>query len=869
MRFYTQKLTAIFALVFVFFAAVLFFVYTAIDTQYLSFRAMENLKNINQSTAVRIEQSLRLDLDRLDAFIADAEMAGRDIDTAVLEDFRAQSNPVRLVAEHVENVGFRIDGTLYRFSSNPFYNPLNAVHTLNINRLSDMLEDYDDNTLYLIMQTEDGRLVLFDAYHYFEPLFITGEVRRVNYFIIDTYAQIFYQDDQASSSKFFFIDVMQVGPNNLQANQMQDALENREHNALRTNLFGQAVYLVSSPLSESFSAGHQPDFYSFHIIQTFDITDSIAPFAYLRNALLGVFILTGLLSFVGLFFIYRLVLSKNNDLESSRLTHYYEKPYIVKVGHRANIRWVNRTFKRNVSDYKAYKQLGDMAFTQPPEDILDHIKRQRTLTAILPFKEEKRYIHFTVVKSPGGYTLVGDDMTDIEGRYDSLRMLALTNPITLLPNRNQMIGDLEVLLKKQRIDEAKHSLIGIEIVSIKRIKLLMSEKIVRATLNAIKSRLEETLEKSDATVYHTDDNTFVVLMHNLPNHGAVISFVDRLNQVISDQAATDKNLLDIEMKFGIFHIEPEKYAQLNERLCLEHVSLAIEHAKTSTAQDVVIFNLGLTKFTTLDELMEVDLAKAIQNEDFIMYFQPQIDHDENRIFGLEALIRWPHPRYINESPLKFIKLAEHNNMIIEIGRIAMRRTFEVMKKFEPYDVEVSINVSPVQMMQVGFVNEMIALRNAYDIKENVICIEITETFLMTSFEQIIDKLRVLRNNGFNIHLDDFGTGYSSLAYLSDLPINTLKIDRAFIEHIETDRYSRAIVGTVASLAKNVGFEVIAEGVETPNQYQLLRRAGYNRFQGFIFSPAVNLSTILEMLEDYNIKRSKTFDFTKSSRSRKK
>lgn len=869
MRFYTQKLTPIFGIVFAFFAIVLFFAFNAINNDYLAFRAMENLKNINQTTANRIEQSLYLDLARLNTFIADAELAERNVNEALLESFFAQGNPVQLVGEHVENVGFTIDGHAYSFRLTPPYNPQDAVHSVNINRLSNMLEGYDDDTLYLIMQTECNRVVLFDAYDYLEPLFISGEVRRLNFYIIDTYAQIFFQDNPESPHRFFFIDVMQVGPNHLRANQMLSALEAREDNAIETRLLGETVYVISSPLSTSFSEGHQPEFYSFHVLQTFDVADSIEPFAYLRNALLGVFILIGILSVFGLVLIYRVVLSKNNDLESSRLTHYYEKPYIVKVGHNGKIRWVNRTFKQHVSNPSDYKKLSDMTFTQTPENLNDHIRRQRTLTAILPYKDDKKYVHFTVVKSQGGHTLVGDDMTDIEGRYDTLRMLALTNPITSLPNHNQLLGDLDHLLKRQKIDEANHSLVGFEVVSIKRIKLLMSDKIVRATLNAIKDRLHETLEKSDASIYHTDDHTFTVLLKNLPNQAAAISFVDRFTQVINDQAAVDKNLLDIDMKFGIFHIEPDKYAQLNERLCLEHVDLAIEHAKASSAQDVVVFNLGLTKFTSLDEMMELDLAKAIQNEDFIMHFQPQIDHEQNRIFGLEALIRWPHPRYINESPLKFIQLAEQNNMIIEIGRIAMRRTFEVMKKFEPYDVEVSINVSPVQMMQVGFVNELIALRNAYDIKENVIAIEITETFLMTSFEQIIDKLRVLRNNGFNIHLDDFGTGYSSLAYLSDLPISTLKIDRAFIEHIETDRYSRAIVGTVASLAKTVGYEIIAEGVETPNQYQLLRKAGYNRFQGFIFSPAVNLDKTLEMLEDYNKKRTKTFNFTKTSRTRKK
>ncbi|MDR4968611.1 MAG: EAL domain-containing protein, partial [Acholeplasmataceae bacterium] len=140
--------------------------------------------------------------------------------------------------------------------------------------------------------------------------------------------------------------------------------------------------------------------------------------------------------------------------------------------------------------------------------------------------------------------------------------------------------------------------------------------------------------------------------------------------------------------------------------------------------------------------------------------------------------------------------------------------------------------------------------------------EITETFLIGSFELIINKLKLLKKYGFNIHLDDFGTGYSSLQYLKDLPINTLKIDRAFIINLESDAYSRAIVQMISSLAKNVGLEVIAEGIENDRQNQLVYKSGCNIIQGYLISPAVVKSEAIKLIEDYNINKTKKVEVQK-------
>ena len=234
-----------------------------------------------------------------------------------------------------------------------------------------------------------------------------------------------------------------------------------------------------------------------------------------------------------------------------------------------------------------------------------------------------------------------------------------------------------------------------------------------------------------------------------------------------------------------------------------------------------------------------------------MHLQPQYHNLENKIVGFEALIRWKNPKYSKESPQKFIELAERNNMIIEIGRIALHETFTIAKEFEDYDIDISINISPVQLLQAGFVTDLIAIFEQYDLKKGSISLEITETFLMTSFDLIIQKLKAFQDYGFDLHLDDFGTGYSSLQYLRDLPVSTIKIDRAFVKNMHLDRHSRAIVQMISSLAKNVGLNVIAEGVENEKENQALIKAGCNIIQGYWISPPVPKDQAKKLLEEKN------------------
>jgi EAL domain-containing protein (putative c-di-GMP-specific phosphodiesterase class I)/GGDEF domain-containing protein len=859
MRIYTIRVFIVFLITYLTLMFVSIFFYTNISNAYLENRASENIMNVNEATTFRVEQMLFLDLNRIQVYIDDLNRDGLDLEENILNNFLIGSNPVLKVG-YIKELGLEFDGLLKPYID--FFDPATLNETIHMFALKEVLRDNDDEEVFLVINL-DGMLLFVSARNYFEPHFEIEGIVRHRYLIMGKDNQIFFDEDANAPHNKFFDFMRADNVRGVYIEQIISRLYDRESFTVRASIFGNSSYIAFSPLSQSFS---NRDLY---VVQVFEDSEAFAPFLYLRNVLWAVFAVVLFIMYVALFTIYKLINSKIDDLEAPRLTFYYQKPFILKVDIKGHIKWVNRTFRKHIPAYTKYKTVEDFKVSNVEiEHILDDVKRQRPITAVFEYYEQKIFIHFIILKTFGGYTLIGDNVTQIEGKYDALRTLALIDSLTELPNRNQLLGDLNEHLKDTIESTKKHALVAIEVVSLARIQRLMSEKIVKETLNIIKNVSKSTEKDLDREIYHTDFSTFIVWLKDLESYDLAFKFTESLMASLKDPITIDRGLLEIELKFGIFNIETEKYALLNEHICIDHVKLALEHAKESSSTEAIVYDVNLTLYTSRDEVMEEDLSKAIINQEFMMYFQPQFHHGKQRIVGLEALIRWNHPRYINESPLKFIQLAERNNMIIDIGRIALHETFAQCKSFEIFDVEVSINVSPVQVMQVGFVNELIELARQYEIRKNMICIEITETFLMTSFQQIIDKLKTLQKHGFNVHLDDFGTGYSSLQYLRDLPINSIKIDRAFIDYITTDRYSRAIVNMVSTLAKNVGLEVIAEGVERENQYQLLVKNGFNIFQGYLFSPPLPKIEVMKLLQAYNIDQSKTFGLDFDKRKKK-
>ncbi len=235
--------------------------------------------------------------------------------------------------------------------------------------------------------------------------------------------------------------------------------------------------------------------------------------------------------------------------------------------------------------------------------------------------------------------------------------------------------------------------------------------------------------------------------------------------------------------------------------------------------------------------LENKLKRAVFNNDFHMYYQPQYYAGNRRLRGVEALIRWKDEEKMI-SPATFIPVAEKNGSIITIGKWVVEesiRQYAAWRRQFGFPFIMSINISALQYKREDFVDSIVGILNRYDVKPAEVELEITESVLIDDFSSVYEKLKVLRSYGIRISLDDFGTGFSSLSYLKRLPIDTLKIDKSFIDTVMTDSATRVITESIINMVKSLGFESIAEGVEEEQQYKYLHAIGCDVIQGFLFN----------------------------------
>lgn len=258
-------------------------------------------------------------------------------------------------------------------------------------------------------------------------------------------------------------------------------------------------------------------------------------------------------------------------------------------------------------------------------------------------------------------------------------------------------------------------------------------------------------------------------------------------------------------------------------------------AKCSGKNKIQYFDGAILDDFLKSASIENKLKEAVFSQNFVMYFQPQFRTTDKRLRGVEALIRWKDDDGTMIRPDVFIPIAEKNGAIVPIGTWVIEeslRYYAEWKRKYHYPMIISLNISAIQYRQPDFIEKVTHILDKYEISPYEVELEITESILIDDFNEIVDKLAVLRNIGIKISLDDFGTGYSSLSYLKGLPIDTLKIDKSFIDTVVTDENTRIITESIIYMVKRLGFETIAEGVETEEQYRYLNEIDCDNIQGF-------------------------------------
>ena len=284
---------------------------------------------------------------------------------------------------------------------------------------------------------------------------------------------------------------------------------------------------------------------------------------------------------------------------------------------------------------------------------------------------------------------------------------------------------------------------------------------------------------------------------------------------------------------------------------LRRANLALQNARIGGANNWVAFHEDMGRVADHRQWIESELHAAFSSGDFELYYQPQMDLAKGRVVGYEALIRWRHPERGMIAPMEFIPIAEETGMIVPIGKWVLRQACEDARHF-PEDCFIAVNISPVQFTAKGFVGMVSDIMEATGITPQRLELEITETAMMQDRERAARILKELAGLGVSVAVDDFGTGYSNLSYLIDFPFQKLKIDKSFVDRLERDENSGAVVSTIVGLSRALGVHTIAEGVETENQATLLRAAGCEVVQGYFYGRPAPLTRRQESLKVANL-----------------
>lgn len=415
---------------------------------------------------------------------------------------------------------------------------------------------------------------------------------------------------------------------------------------------------------------------------------------------------------------------------------------------------------------------------------------------------------------------------------EKIKQLAYFDGVTGLPNRFSFYEWLEAKLGQEEI--LGGAVLFIDLDNFKVINDAFGHVFGDRFLKEVAQRIQ-VLQKQNNLVARLGGDEFVIAVDAIEDLDEVITYAKSLLKLFEEPFFLDDNELVASASVGIA-LYPSDGKTIAE--ILRKADSAMYKAKKLGKNNFTLFDDSIEEELYSKILLSHKLRGAIERGELEVFYQPQLHIGTNKIYGFEALSRWKSPEYGFVSPLTFISLAEESGQIISIGEWVLKKSclFAVdINENRKEKIIISVNISSVQLMQRDFVDTIQRVIEETGLDPTLLGLEITESILMESFVSNANKLQLLKNMGVKISLDDFGTGYSSLNYLRQLPINTLKIDKAFIDDLIVDEKVKCLTESIVEIAHNMGFEVVAEGVETQEQLTLLRNYRCNIVQGYLVS----------------------------------
>lgn len=507
----------------------------------------------------------------------------------------------------------------------------------------------------------------------------------------------------------------------------------------------------------------------------------------------------------------------------------------------------------HVKDFFPQKILDDIEIIQ--RNIQEELKNCCIVEVLLTTPKGEIPIEFSLQKiefeSDTYIVIIGLDISERKKAQDEIHQLNFYDPLTGLPNRKLITQNLTQAIENSEKEKEYGGVILIDLDDFKAINDTLGHSIGNELLNEVAYRLQSVLERG-CTLSRIGGDEFLILIESISKNlfntiNVMEEYAFRVKSIINQPFLINESEHLFSSSIGIEIFLGKSY---NCENILKHVEIAMYESKKSGKNTMRFFDPKMQEAIQDKLSLELDLKNALSKEQFCLYYQPQIDIN-NQIIGFEALIRWIHPTRGIVPPNVFIPLAEENGLIIPIGEWVIQTACKQLKKFElsekTENLTISVNVSIKQFQERYFIKSLSTILSKYMVPQDKLLLELTESIFINEAATIIDKMQKIKDLGISFSMDDFGTGYSSLSSLKKLPLHELKIDQSFVRDITSDPNDAIIVKTIIGMANNLGLNVVAEGVETLEQYNFLKKYNCKYFQGYLFGKPAPIEEIEKIL----------------------
>jgi diguanylate cyclase (GGDEF)-like protein/PAS domain S-box-containing protein len=442
---------------------------------------------------------------------------------------------------------------------------------------------------------------------------------------------------------------------------------------------------------------------------------------------------------------------------------------------------------------------------------------------------------------------VARDVTERKIAEETICFQAYHDLLTKLPNRALLRDRLSLAINQAKRDKENLAVMFLDLDRFKNINDSLGHMIGDELLQQVSTRLKDCIRQADTLARFGGDEFTLMLTKLKDAREDASKLANKITDTLKQPFIIDGHELYVSTSIGIA-LYPQDGTNMDS--LIKHADVAMYHVKGQGKNGYQFYSDDMNVPYIENLSLDTGIHKALDNNEFSLVYQPQVNLRSGEIVGIEALLRWNHPEHGTVPPSEFIGFAEESGLIVDIGNWVIKSACKELSRWRKAglpEIRVSINISTRQLMEKDVVTNIIEIMKSYDIPGSSIELEITENAIMDDMESVIHKLQELSNHGITVAIDDFGTGYSSLSYLHKLPIQTLKIDRTFLKESHINKGDNTIINTIVAMAKALNLNVIAEGVETQRQLEYLREIDCKEAQGFLFGKPLPPEAISQLL----------------------